>query len=190
MTGRLDRPRPEELDPARREVYDAITTGRRSAGRQVFPLVDELGRLEGPFNAFLLQPRIGLALQDLGSAIRYETSLSGRIREIAILLVAAHEDSPFEWFAHAAVGRHAGLAEEELEAIRAGGFRGRDEVEHAAAELVGRLLTAGDLSNVEYSTAVEALGEAALFEILSLVGYYRLLALQLRVFRVSPPEEG
>lgn len=190
MTGRLDRPRPEELDPARREVYDAITTGRRSAGRQVFPLVDELGRLEGPFNAFLLQPRIGLALQDLGSAIRYETSLSGRIREIAILLVAAHEDSPFEWFAHAAAGRLAGLTEEELEAIRAGGFRGRDEVEHAAAELVGRLLTAGDLSNVEYSTAVEGLGEAALFEILSLVGYYRLLALQLRVFRVSPPEEG
>lgn len=190
MTGRLPRPRPGELDPARREVYAAITTGRRSAGPQSFPLVDGLGRLEGPYNAFLLQPRLGLAVQDLGSAIRYETSLSGRIREIAILLVAVHEDSSFEWFAHRAVGQAVGLTEAELDAVRGGGSLGRDRAERTVVELVRGLLSAGDLSDAEYSAAVEVLGETSLFEILSLVGYYRLLALQLRVFRVSPPEEG
>ena len=51
-------------------------------------LVDEDGRLEGPFNAFLLQPRLGGPLQALGAAVRYGTSLSDRAREIARRLAA------------------------------------------------------------------------------------------------------
>ena len=45
----------------------------------------------------------------------------------------------------------------------------------------------GDLDDGAYAEAVEQLGAAGLFELLTLVGYYATLALQLRVFRVVRP---
>ena len=106
MTGaRIPKLEPSALDDDQRSLYDAIAGGRRAQGPQLFRLADSAGRLEGPFNAFLLQPRLGSALQALGSAVRYDTALDDRCREIAILVVAAHWRSDFEWYAHEAVAR-------------------------------------------------------------------------------------
>ena len=85
---RIPKRAPGSLDDEQRAVYDTIAGGRRAQGPQLFQLVDDDGALEGPFNAFLLQPRLGAALQAVGSAVRYETSLTDRAREIAILVVA------------------------------------------------------------------------------------------------------
>jgi 4-carboxymuconolactone decarboxylase len=52
---------PSSLDNEQRSLYDAIVGGRRARGPQLFRLADEEGRPEGPFNAFLLQPRLGSA---------------------------------------------------------------------------------------------------------------------------------
>ncbi|MFC6612695.1 carboxymuconolactone decarboxylase family protein [Amorphoplanes digitatis] len=154
----------------------------------MFRLVGADGGLEGPFNAFLLQPRLGLALQALGAAVRYETGLADRAREIAILVVSAASDSAFERYAHEAVGRHAGLTGEELEALRTGRYEALPAgPERVVAETAHALATGGDLDDEQYARAVEALGEATLFEVLTLVGYYLALALQLRVFRVGVP---
>jgi 4-carboxymuconolactone decarboxylase len=205
--GKLD---PSALDDEQRALYDAITGGRRAQGPQLFRLADSEGRLEGPFNAFLLQPRLGSALQALGSSVRYDTELGDRCREIAILVVAAHWQSDFERYAHEPIARSVGLTDAELAAIREGRYTelavGRDghPAEMAAtghgrdAELAGHealvartvaaLVTRGDLEDAEYREAVEHLGPAGLFELLTLVGYYATLALQLRVFRVPAPD--
>ncbi|HJY97410.1 MAG TPA: carboxymuconolactone decarboxylase family protein, partial [Streptosporangiaceae bacterium] len=82
---RIRRLEPSVLDDDQRSLYDAIAGGRRAQGPQLFRLADSEGRLEGPFNAFLLQPRLGSALQALGSSVRYDTGLDDRCREIAIL---------------------------------------------------------------------------------------------------------
>jgi 4-carboxymuconolactone decarboxylase len=185
--GRLAKRTPESLDAEQRTVYDAIAGGRRAQGPQLFELVDADGGLEGPFNAFLLQPRLGLALQDVGSAVRYETSLSDRAREIAILVVSRHWDSTFEWYAHEAVGRHVGLTDDELDALRTQRWDAFSGDEHAVAATTHLLATDGDLDDTAYSDAISSLGESGLFELLTLVGYYATLALQLRVFRVSAP---
>ena len=50
------------------------------------------------------------------------------------------------------------------------------------------LVARGDLDDAEYREAVDHLGPAGLFELLTLVGYYATLALQLRVFRVPAPD--
>jgi 4-carboxymuconolactone decarboxylase len=192
---------PAELDDEQRALYDAIAGGRRAQGPQLFRLSDADGCLEGPFNAFLFQPRLGSALQALGAAVRYETALDDRSREIAILVVAAHWRSGFERYAHEAVGRAVGLTDAELAAIRdgrlgppaesgppaqPGAFTGREAVvARAAAALAAR----GDLDDSEYREAAAELGADGLFELLTLVGYYATLALQLRVFRVPSPEE-
>jgi 4-carboxymuconolactone decarboxylase len=186
---RIPKLAPAELDAGQRSLYDAIAGGRRAQGPQLFRLTDADGCLEGPFNAFLLQPRLGSALQSLGSAVRYETGLDDRSREIAILVVAAHWRSAFEWYAHEAVARAAGLTDAELSAItdeQPDALAGREAV---VARTAAALAARGDLDDAEYREAAAELGADGLFELLTLVGYYATLALQLRVFRVPAPAE-
>ena len=185
---RIGKLEPSSLDAEQRALYDAIAGGRRAQGPQLFRLVDDHGRLEGPFNAFLLQPRLGSALQALGSSVRYDTGLDDRCREIAILAVAAHWRSDFEWYAHEAVARSAGLDDAELAAVRDGHYDGLTGREAVVARTVATLVARGDLDDAEYRAAVEVVGTAGLFELLTLVGYYATLALQLRVFRIPAPD--
>jgi 4-carboxymuconolactone decarboxylase len=185
---RIPKLAPSALDDEQRSLYDAIAGGRRAQGRQLFRLADEEGRLEGPFNAFLLQPRLGSALQALGSSVRYDTELDDRCREIAILVVAAHWQSDFEWYAHEAVGRAAGLDDAELAAVRDGRHAALTGREAVVARAAATLLERGDLDDAEYHEAVGQIGTEGLFELLTLVGYYATLALQLRVFRVPAPD--
>jgi alkylhydroperoxidase family enzyme len=185
---RIPKLEPSSLEDEQRSLYDAIAGGRRAQGPQLFQLTDEKGCLEGPFNAFLLQPRLGSALQALGSSVRYDTGLDDRCREIAILVVAAHWRSAFEWYAHEAVGRSVGLDEAELAAVRDGRYAALAGREAVVARTVAALLTRGDLDDAEYREAVGQAGAAGVFELLTLVGYYATLALQLRVFRVPAPD--
>ena len=184
---RLAKLRPSEMDAAQRSLYDRITTGERAAGPQLFPLVDADGALEGPFNALCLSPVIGDAVQELGAALRYHSTLTRRATEIAILIVATAWESAFERSAHEAIGRHIGLSEAELSALRDGGPVGSDEYEVAVARTAHALVgPQRDLLDDEYAEAVEVLGETTVFELVALCGYYSLLALQLRAFRVAP----
>ena len=185
---RLPKFEPPALDAEQRSLYDAIAGGRRAHGPQLFRLADPRGRLEGPFNAFLLQPRLGSALQALGSSVRYDTGLDDRCREIAILVVAAHWRSDFEWYAHEAVGRSVGLTDAELTAIRDGRPEALTGPEAVVARTARALAARGDLDDAEYREAAGHLGLPGLFELLTLVGYYATLALQLRVFRVPAPD--
>jgi 4-carboxymuconolactone decarboxylase len=185
---RIPKLEPSALDDDQRSLYDAIAGGRRAQGPQLFRLADAEGRLEGPFNAFLLQPRLGSALQALGASVRYETGLDDRSREIAILVVASLWRSDFEWYAHEAVGRSAGLDDAELAAIRDGHHEALPGPEAVLARTTAALVTRSDLDDAEYREAVDRLGTAGLFELLTLVGYYATLALQLRVFRIPAPD--
>jgi 4-carboxymuconolactone decarboxylase len=187
MKPRLPVLTPDRLDSRARELYDAITTGPRSSGPQLFALTDAEGGLTGPFNAMLYAPRLGTALQELGAAIRYRTQLSARVREIAVLVVAAHWDCAFERHAHEAIGRAAGLTDDELTSLRTkGNLEVSDEGEQIAYEVARALTVRQDLTDAEYTRAADVLGPAAIVELSTLVGYYATLALQLRVFRVGP----
>lgn len=61
----------------------------------------------------------------------------------------------------------------------------RERVVHAVTR---ELLAQGDLGDALYAEAAATLGRAALVELVTLVGYYGVLALQMRVFRVGVPE--
>jgi len=173
------------LSTEQRDLYDSILRAR-AGGAQAFSLTDEAGGLEGPFNAMLLCPTLGHALQALGAAVRFGGSLSDRAREIAILTVAGGWDSEFERDAHEAVGRAVGLSDVEIDAIRDARFETfTDTTERAAAQVAHAMTVDGDLSDELFVAASRELGPAVIFEITTLVGYYATLALQLRVFRVQ-----
>lgn len=186
--GRLEPMFPRTLDGGRRRLYDAITNGPRAQGRQ-FPLTGSGGELLGPFNAFLLAPEVGGALQELGAVVRYRCSLRPRAREIAILLVAARWDCAYERYAHERVGRSVGLTDTELADLRRGEVPPLDDPYERACAHLARAMTRGDVDDAQWRTWVPVIGEATVFELTTLVGYYSTLALQLRVFRVDSEGE-
>jgi AhpD family alkylhydroperoxidase len=187
--GRLPWYAPGELDPEQRELYDRIAGGPRAAGPQAFPLTDEAGRLNGPFNAMLVSPDIGATVQEVGAAIRYRSALSHREREIAILEVSVLRRCEFEWYAHERVGRANGLSDDELRALLhgepAGTFDSRETIVRRVAHdaLVDRTLADDVLNEAEL-----ALGTRALMDVITLVGYYDLLALKMAVWQTPLPE--
>ena len=180
---------PAELDADQRELYDDIVGGPRGAGSQHFPLTTRDGALTGPFGVMIHGPALGRPLQELGSAIRYATGLTDRVREIAILTVAAATDSAFERFAHERVGRAVGLTDGELAAIAGGTFAPDDDAERSAYDLCRRLLAGSPhLTDEEYADLVAVLGTTTITELTVLVGYYRTLADLLAVFDVGVPD--
>ncbi len=176
----------EQMTSDQLDLYREILGGPRGQGPRAVLLSSGAGGLAGPFNAMLYAPPVGHALQELGAAIRFRAKLAPRIREMAILVVAQAWDSGYERASHEPIGREAGLTEPEIEALRAGADPGFADKQEQVAHSVVRALTgpAADLDDEEYDTAVAVLGEQALVELSTLVGYYATLALQLRVFRV------
>ncbi|MFI0408423.1 carboxymuconolactone decarboxylase family protein [Actinomadura sp. 3N508] len=210
-TTRLPLLLPGTLSDEQLAVYEAVTGGPRGTGsarttpspedddpdspaagpaaEPPFGLADESGRLLGPFNAMLYSPSVGLPLQDLGAALRFRTAFTKREREIATLVVAAHLRSDFEWYAHERIGRRAGLADGEMDALREGRAPMLADVrERVVYEATRQLVADGDLADAVFTEAATTLGRVAVVELVTLVGYYRALALQLRVFRVGVPD--
>jgi 4-carboxymuconolactone decarboxylase len=178
---------PTELDDGQRALYDAILSGPRSSRPGASSLVDDEGRLEGPFNTFLLQPVLGQALQSVGATLRYETGLDDRLREIAILVVAAHHGAEFEQYVHEPIARGLGVTDEQLAAIRVGEHGSLVADEGLVATAAQQMLGDGDVSDETFEALRDRLGDAGIFELTSVVGHYATLALQLQVFRVATP---
>ena len=182
---RLPRLTPAQMTAEQQALYDRIVGGPRGSGTQHFALTDDDGSLNGPFNALLLSPSVGSALQELGAAVRYRCRLSDRVREITILMVAAHWASTFELATHESIALSVGLTDDEIAALRSGSLEPADPDEAAAVSVVRALLERADLDDEGYAEAVDRLGERAVFELTTVVGYYATIALQLRVFRVD-----
>lgn len=169
-------------------MYDAIARGPRASGPQHFRLTDEAGRLEGPFNALVIAPGVGGAVQGLGSAIRFGSSLPTRLREIATLTVASAVRSDFEWYAHEGIGRAAGLTDEDIASLHRGmpgpSFDATDLVVQRATQtlVTQRTLAAGDADE-----GTRLLGVSGLVELVLLVGYYLMLDLSMRAFDTPLP---
>jgi len=186
--GRLPSLDPSSLEGNRARLYAEITGGPRAADSGRSPVVDDRGRLLGPFNAMLFNPDMGGPMQALGAAIRYRTSLRDSSREMAILVTAAMVDSAFEWFAHEPLARAAGVTEDTISAIAAGREPpGLDAGDAAIYRGVRALVADGDLTDAHYAELSSVLGTTACVELVGLVGYYRMLALILRAFRVPMP---
>ncbi|BBA95604.1 hypothetical protein RVR_523 [Actinacidiphila reveromycinica] len=181
-------PRPAELDEEQRGVRATVLEGSRAPQRALLRLEDDEERLLGPFGLALLSPGIGSRSLAVGAAFRAASVLTARGREIAILTVAAVTGCSYERYAHAAVGRSAGLTEEEVAALLDGRFPGRDAVERAVHGIALAYLAASSGEGPALpEEAVAVLDDRALYELVMLLGHYRSLALAMDVFGVGAP---
>lgn len=186
--GELGWPTRDQLDESQQHLYDEIIGGRSTSQAQPFMLTDPEGRLEGPFNAMLLNVRIGDAMNRLGLSIRYATSLTARETEIGILELARVRSSAFERYAHERVARAVGMSDEEIAGLRGGlevaTFNSR---EAGIRNLVRRLLAREEIPVSDVRAATKLFTEAGVMEILALAGYYDMLALTLSFWQVPTP---
>lgn len=179
--------RPTELDDEQRELYESIAGGDRARDAS-FRLTEDDGSLVGPFNALLLSPVVGDAVQSVGAAIRFGCGLSSLVREVAILSVAGHRRSPFEWWAHEPIARRAGLTDAQIAALHAGEVPAFDDETAAAACAFSQALIAGGRpDDATFEAARGALGLDGVMELVTLVGYYTLLAQLMETFDVGVP---
>lgn len=188
---RLDLMSPAELAPAQRALYDAITGGPRASQAGTVPITDADGQLLGPFAVMLLAPEVGNAVQQVGAKIRFDTALTGRQRELAILSVAGALRSDFERLAHKPAARALGLSQQQIDAVLAGQIPADLPADEATAGRLARAM-ADDrtLRDEDYADGIAVLGRERLAELTWLVGYYGALALALSVFRPVLPESS
>jgi alkylhydroperoxidase family enzyme len=177
-----------DMTAQQREFYDRYATGVRAGPGSTFALVDAQGHLLGPPAVWVLSQPLGLALERFGYAIRYELSLSRRAQEIAILMVAQSRGSEFERFAHAQAGLKAGLTTDDLAALAAGEAPTLvTEEEQVVYQVTRHILDHGSLEARDYADAARTLSVPRVFELVTLIGYYQMLATQLSVFDIQPP---
>jgi len=178
---------PSELDPAQAALHAEITDGPRAA-QTLIPLTGPEDRLLGPFALMLLAPQVGSAVQALGAALRTSTELDAQSRELAVLVVAAHERSRFEWLAHQPAALACGLTRTQLQQVLDDAVpSGLDTTKRCVVRTTRALLSDGTLDDEQYLDALRELGRARLAELVWLVGYYRMLATAIAALR---PEEG
>ena len=78
----------------------------------------ERGGMNGPFNVTLRSPEMGDLAQKLGAQLRFHSSLSNRLNEMAILMTARFWNAQYEWSSHHKNALAAGLSPEERRRIR------------------------------------------------------------------------
>jgi nitroreductase/alkylhydroperoxidase family enzyme len=187
-TLRLAPLRPDQLDAAQRRLYDAVLASPRGQGGARRFVQREDGSLTGPFDAWLRSPVLGEHLERVGMALRTDTTLPGAARETAVLVVARAWGADFEWWVHGLVARREGVPEAAIEAIGQGRRpRFEDLACQAAYDVAHELVARRRLGTATLERAREVLGERALVEVVTLVGFYQLVSGILESFHPPGP---
>jgi 4-carboxymuconolactone decarboxylase len=173
---RIPLPTAEQMNPEQRRVHDAVVAGPR-------------GALRGPLRAAIHNPELADKWQQLGELLRYRTSLSPRLSELAILATARHWSCQFEWFAHEPHARKAGLPEAVIEAIRHNkrpAFESTDD--EAIYQYAIELHRTHFVSDATYARVLERFEVRGVVELTALVGYYGMVAMTLNAHELPLPE--
>jgi 4-carboxymuconolactone decarboxylase len=147
------------------------------------------GHVPKPMLGWLGNPEMARRAQHLGALLRYETTLAGRLSELAILVTARHWSAAYAWQAHKREALKCGLDGQIIADIAA---RKKPRFDQRDAEIVyefsSTLLARHRVDDALYQTAVAQFGERGIAEIVGIIGYYSLVCLTLNTFEFDMPE--
>jgi 4-carboxymuconolactone decarboxylase len=143
---------------------------------------DAGGRETGPYHAFMRNPDLHRRLQPLRERFKAQTAVTPALLELATLMTAHHWRSEGVLAAHRPMALKAGLSADQIEAA-ASGERPADLEPDAIAlhDFVAGLLASGRAADATYDAARAAFGEAALLDIIALMGLYTMVSMMLNV---------
>src|SRR5256885_10273625 len=160
----------ERLNPEQLRVNDLIQGKRGREG----------GLAGGPFAIWLKDPALTEKAAALYHHLRHEVSAPQRLCELAILVTARAWTAQYEWYAHEKHAVPSGLDAAVVAAIRhrrKPDFSKQDEA--ITYDLATELQETRALSDATYERARAILGETLLIELVTLIGFYTMLAILL-----------
>jgi 4-carboxymuconolactone decarboxylase len=168
---------PDKLTPEQATVFADLTAGR--------------GRILGPYKIWIHSPPVAGAMEKIGTFLNKRSSLSKREVEIVILVIAQHWQGDYVRQAHIREGKAAGLTQETIDAILAGGDpKLTDAHERAVHRFAAALVSGAKLSDAEFGEIEKVLGRNGIAEVLVLLGYYTSVALAMKVHEVPIPQSS
>ena len=165
------------MSAAQRAVHDRIASGPR-------------GAVVGPLRVWLSSPELADRAQALGQYVRYDSALSPRLSELAILVTARIWSAGFEWAHHAPLALKAGVAAEAIDLIAQARRPSFPDVDSAAVfDFAVELQRDRQISDATFAAAKAAVGEAAVVDLVGICGYYGLISMTINAFHV-PDGDG
>ncbi len=175
-------PEPATMDEATKAEYDSLVRFRKG--------VPPSGFWGGPYDAWFRSPELCHQMRTLGGWFWEKTAVDRGIVELAICVAASHWQANVEWV-HAGTALRNGIPQSALDAVQAGRRpdSDRDDI-LTVVDLSRALLEGKSLSDALYRRAVEQFGERGVTEIAGLLGFYTMVAFQLRAFEIEPGDDG
>jgi 4-carboxymuconolactone decarboxylase len=160
---RLPEPNRDSLPPDAQAVWDRISGPR--------------GSVRGPYAMLMHNPKLADAVQTLGTYLRFEGTLSGAERELCILATGREMGAAYEWVAHEPIARREGTRPEAIAAVRANGpLDALTERERTVVEIVRGLYRDRAISDEVFARARTLWSDAQLVELMTLAGFYGMIA--------------
>jgi alkylhydroperoxidase family enzyme len=127
----------------------------------------------------------------LGTAILGRQKLDAKLRELAILRVAALSRARYEWVQHAPIARSAGATEAQVTALERGDTTGDcfDSLERAVLRFTTEVLQDVRASDATFAELARRLSPREIVELILTVGYYMMIArlLETTAVDLDPP---
>lgn len=166
----------EKMTPEQRRINDEISATRGG------------GPAKGPFALWLRTPELADKANAFGSHLRHHTTVPQNLVELAVLVIARDWTAQYEWHAHMNSWRKLGLDDDIAEAIknRKTPVLKTDE-DIIVYQVTTELLKDKKISDGTYASAVETLGEQTLLDLITIIGFYTMVAMVLVSFEVEIP---
>jgi len=175
-----------ELDSGQRALWDELTLGPRG----FYTGGAEAERLPDLYNAWLQFPEFGKLMVDLGSAVRANDALPGKLRELVVLTTSARLGAMVEFDFHVPFALGEGLSQALIDALAAGETPPfGDEAERIAHAVNVQLLGTGSLAHETREQAIALFGYRGLMLLIANVTLYFATACTTSVARVKLAED-
>lgn len=134
-----------------------------------------------PLNIFRMLSHAETAFRPFlrfGGAILGQLELDPKLRELAIIQVAADAGAEYEWVQHVAIARHVGVTDDQIAAVEAGRLDDPSLADDERAVLAfAREVVAGPrVSDATFASVRDRLSPQEIVELLLTVGNYLMLA--------------
>ena len=141
---------------------------------------------KGPMFVLINVPEMAKRGTHLSEYLRLQSSLTSKIRELAMLVTGRELDCQHIWNAHAARGRKDGLRDETVDNLRERKvLTGLPPDEEAVVNYGQEFFRTHQVSQPTFDAALAQFGVQGLTELTNLMGYYALLAFNINAFGVE-----
>jgi 4-carboxymuconolactone decarboxylase len=166
---------PGPLSPDAQRVFDELIAHRGSLG--------EIWRV------LLNHPELAERLSTLGTYLRFLGTLPDDVRETVILRTAHRERSPYVQYFHERRARLAGMSDEQVDALRMGtALPDPTPMLQAAIDVVDSVIEHRGVPADAQQIVEDATGVEGVVEMVSLCGFYRLIAGIIVAFDMVVPD--